>query len=158
MDDVACCSILRYVETQLHSVGNSPGSVLGIDFGTCFWAPEVTKFWGCSRVVLGLFWGCSGVVLGLFWGRYRVLDVRFASRDAVKATLGSFSCWIQWKPSQCPETRGRSAKNQSSRTRYFNYGSSRAREADPPDRAENGRETVRGPKSRETKTLHPLLS
>ena len=70
MDDVACCSILRYVETQLHSVGNSPGSVLGIDFGTCFWAPEVTKFWGCSRVagvVLGLFWGCSGAVPGLFW-------------------------------------------------------------------------------------------
>jgi len=84
MDDVACCSILRYVETQLHSVGNSPGSVLGIDFGTCFWAPEVTKFWGCSRVVLGLFWGCSGAVLELFqgcsglvlgvlWGRSRVI-------------------------------------------------------------------------------------
>ena len=34
----------------------------------------------------------------------------------------------------------------------------RAREADPPDQAENARETVRGPRSRETKTLHPLLS
>jgi len=91
-------------------------------------------FLGCFRVVLGsfwvvlgLFWGCSGVVLGLFWGRFRVLDVRFASRDAVKATLGSFSCWIQWKPSQWPETREESAKFRSSRTRYFNYGSSRAR-------------------------------
>ena len=74
-----------------------------------------------------LFWGCSGVVLGLFWGRFRVLDTPCASRDAVKATLGSFSCWVQWKPSQCPETRERSAKYRSSRTRYFNYGSSRAR-------------------------------
>ena len=84
MDDVACCSILRYVETQLHSVGNSPGSVLVIDFGTCFWAPEVTKFWGCSSVALGLFWGCSGaflelfqgcsgLVLGVLWGRSRVV-------------------------------------------------------------------------------------
>ena len=55
---------------------------------------------------------CSGVVLGCF----RVLDARFASRDAVKATLGSFSCWIQWKQSQWPETLGESAKFRSSRT------------------------------------------
>jgi hypothetical protein len=74
-------------------------------------------------VFWGVFWGRSG----LFWDCFRVLDARFASRDAVKATLGSFSCWIQWRPSQCPETRERSAKYRSSRTRYLNYGSSRAR-------------------------------
>ena len=51
-------SIFSDRKNSEYSVGNSPGSVLGIDFGTCFWAPEVTKFWGCSRV--------AGVVLGLF--------------------------------------------------------------------------------------------
>ena len=84
-------------------------------------------FWGCSGAVLGSFWVCSGVVLGLVWVRFRVLDAPCASRDAVKATLGSFSCWIQWKPSQCPETRDQSAKYRSSQARNLNYGSSRAR-------------------------------
>ena len=32
----------------------------------------------------------------------------------------------------------------------------RARETDPPDRAENAGETVRGPKTRETSTLQSL--
>jgi hypothetical protein len=78
--------------------------------------------------------GAFGRVSSAF-GRVRACSGRSvapcASRDAVKATLGSFSCWIQWKPSQCPETRARTAKYRSSQARYWNYGSSRAKPTHP---------------------------